>query len=118
MKKYAPFALRLGLGGLFVFAGIMKLVNPAMVTQMLEGIGFPGPELWAWLLIFLEFVCGAAVLVGFKLKYVTVPLVIIMIVASIVASQGGALIPTNVAIISGLVSLWLSGPGAWGLDKA
>jgi len=117
MKEYGPFALRIGVGGIFVVSGILKLMMPQGVVAMLSHIGFPVATFWAWLLIVVELVCGAAVVVGFKLKYVTVPLAIVLLVA-IVAHPGGlsgAL--KDAVILSGLVSLWLSGPGALGLSK-
>lgn len=116
MKEFGPFALRIGVGGIFVFAGIMKLMNPPMVVGMLENLGFPGPSFWAWLLILSELLCGAAVLTGFKLKWTTIPLAVVLIVAIVTADQLMNSVKDAV-ILSGLVSLWLSGPGAWGLDK-
>ncbi len=115
MKEYGPFALRIGIGGIFVFAGIMKLINPSMVVGMLGGMGFPAPGFWTWLLILVELLCGAAVLVGFKLKWATIPLAVVMLVAIVVSDMQIAI--NNTVILSGLVSLWLSGPGAWALSR-
>lgn len=117
-KDFAPFALRIGIGGLFIFAGLMKLMNPSGVVQMLTKIGFPAPLAFAWLLIIVELLFGAAVLTGFQLKYTTVPLAIVLVVAvavNIAAQPMGAL--KDVALLAMLVSLWLSGPGIWGLSK-
>ncbi len=116
MKEFGPFALRIGVGGIFVFTGIMKLMNPPMIVGMLENLGFPGPTFWTWLLILAELLCGAAVLTGFKLKWTTIPLAVVLIVAIVTADQLMNSVKDAV-ILSGLVSLWLSGPGAWGLDK-
>ncbi|HLF54928.1 MAG TPA: DoxX family protein [Candidatus Nanoarchaeia archaeon] len=117
MKEYSPFALRIGIGGIFVIAGIMKLMDPQMIVGMLEGFGFPGPSFWAWLLILVELLCGAAVLTGFRLKYSTVPLAIVMFVAIVVSLDNIMIVLNNLVIMSGLISLWLSGPGAWSLGK-
>src|SRR3990172_6757023 len=117
MKEFGPFALRIGVGGIFVFTGIMKLMNPPLVVGMLENIGFPGPSFWAWLLILAELLCGAAVLTGFKLKWTTIPLAIVMVVAIAVNLDQLMIILNNLVIMSGLVSLWLSGPGAWAFYK-
>jgi len=113
MKEYAPFALRLGVGGIFVYTGIMKLLNPSMVVGMLGSMGFPGPTFWTWLLIAAEVLCGASVLLGFKTKWTTIPLAIVMLVVIAVSDQT----VTGISILSGLVSLWLSGPGKWALSK-
>jgi len=115
MKEFGPFALRIGIGGIFVFAGIMKLMDPSMVVGMLEGMGFPGPAFWTWLLIIVELLCGVAVLTGFQLKWTTIPLAVVMFVAIVVSDTQVAI--NNTVILSGLVSLWLSGPGAWALSK-
>ena len=118
MKEFGPFALRIGIGGLFLTTGILKITNPSMVVGMLQNMGFPGPAFWAWLLILVELLCGASVLVGFKLKWVTVPLAIVLLVAIATNPTGGLTNPLkDTSLLLGLVSLWLSGPGAWALDK-
>ena len=119
MKQYGPFALRIGVGGIFVVAGMMKLLDPSMVVGMLGGLGFPAPGLWTWLLILTELLGGAAVLTGFHLKYSTIPLMVVLIVAIVVTAMGGQAIMAlkDVVILSGLASLWLSGPGALALSK-
>lgn len=117
-EKYAPFALRLAFGAMFLNAGIMKLLNPAMIQGMLGGFGFPMPAFWTWLLIFVEVVGGAMVLLGLKLKYATPFLAIVLIVASVfVSSQGVGQVLIHIALLSGVVSLWLSGPGMWALKE-
>ncbi|MBI4145957.1 DoxX family protein [Candidatus Woesearchaeota archaeon] len=115
MKDYAPFALRIGIGGLFITVGLMKLMNPAGVTTMLAALGFFAPAFWTWVLILAELVCGAAVLTGFKLKYTTVPLAIVLLVAVLTNPTGLTNSLKDIALLSGLVSLWLSGPGALAL---
>ncbi len=114
MKEFGPFALRIGVGGIFVFAGIMKLMNPSMVVGMLGNLGFPGPSFWTWILILAELLCGAAVLTGFKLKWTTIPLAIVAVVIIVVASDQAMV---AILLLASLASLWLSGPGAWALDK-
>jgi putative oxidoreductase len=114
MKEYAPFVLRLSVGGIFLFAGIMKLFDPNMVSGMLGGMGFPAPAFWTWLLIAAETLCGASVLLGFKLKWATVPLMIVSIVIMAVASAQAMV---AISLLASLVSLWLSGPGKWALSK-
>ena len=116
MKDYGPFVLRIGIGGLFIITGLMKIMNPPAVVGMLTSLGFPGPQFWAWLLILAELLCGAAVLTGFHLKYTTVPLVIVLIVAISTTGQLMNGLKDAVLLLS-LVSLWLSGPGEWALSK-
>lgn len=114
MKEFGPFALRIGVGGIFLTAGIMKIMDTQMVVGMLGTLGFPGPTFWAWLLILAELLCGAAVLTGFKLKWTTIPLAVVTVVIIVVASSQAMV---AISLLASLISLWLSGPGAWALDK-
>ncbi len=118
MKEFGPFALRIGIGGLFLTTGILKLMNPSMVTGMLSNLGFPGATFWTWLLILAELLCGVAVLVGFKVKWAVIPLGVVLFVAIVTNPTGGLTNPLKDSVLFiSLISLYLSGPGAWALDK-
>ena len=118
-NMYAPSLLRLGLGVLFVAAGIMKLTNVGGVVDLLSGIGFPGATFWAWLLLLVEIVFGLLVLVGWKVKWTTIPLIVVIVVAILTVSiKAGAMAALkDFVILTGLISLMLSGPGAFALSK-
>lgn len=124
-KDYAPTLLRLSFAALFLSAGIPKLMNPAGPIGMLTGLGFPLPVLFAWLLIAAEVLCGAAMLVGWKVRYAAIPLAIVLFVATVMVAlpmyaegKGGL---TNVMFhvlgILGLISLMLTGAGAVAVEK-
>jgi len=121
MRNYqdlAPLVLRVGIGAMFLYAGVMKLFDPAMVSGMLGGIGFPAPTFWAWVLIVCEALGGLAVLLGFQLKYVTVPLAVILLVATLTVHLGNPGVALqHVALLAGTISLWLSGPGTLAVSK-
>ena len=117
-QKWAPIALRIGLGLLFLYTGIMKLVAPDTVTGMLSGIGFPVPAFWTWVLILAEGLGGLALIIGFKVKYATIPLAVILLVAILtvhLSVLGDVML--RLGLLSGVVSLWLSGPGALAVGK-
>src|SRR3989344_2791379 len=113
MRNYqdlAPLVLRVGLGVMFLYAGVMKLLDPSIISGMLGGIGFPAPTFWAWVLIVFEVLGGLALVIGLQMKYTTIPLAIILLVATLtvhLANPGVAL--QHVALLLGVVSLWLSG---------
>lgn len=120
---WGPTILRISLGLLFIVPGIMKLMNPAMPAGMLEGMGFPAPIIFAWILLLSELIFGLALVVGFKVRYAVWPLAVILLVATIMVH-----IPStdpmkwinvlfHVVGIAGLVSLFNSGAGEWALDK-
>ena len=69
------------------------------------------------LLIFVEIFFGASVLIGFRIKKSVIPLALVLLVAIVTHPSGLFSALKDVALLSGLVSLWLSGPGEWGIDK-
>ena len=114
--------LRVVIGILFLQAGIKKFTNPDGVVEMLSGIGFPAPVVFAWILLLSEIIFGALILIGYKVKYTTWPLVIIFLVAlgTVVIPNGG--ISSNNALfhiitIAGLITIALTGPGKWAISK-
>ncbi len=124
--QYAPTVLRVGLGVLFLVPGIMKLMNPAMVSGMLGQIGFPMATLFAWILILVEVVGGLMLITGFKTKFAVPPLVIVMLVAifavvvptisgNLAAGAVGLLF--HVLALLGLVSVGMSGSGACSIKQ-
>jgi len=110
--------LRLVLGLLFIVPGVSKLMGMLggghMVVDMLWG------QAWlAWVLLLVEILFGLAVLLGWQLKWTVWPLVVIMLGALVVAvvPMGGPMMMVNALFhllaVAGLVSLFLTGPGAW-----
>jgi len=119
---WGPTVLRLALGLLFIVPGIMKLMNPAMPAGMLEGMGFPAPVVFAWVLLLSELIFGAALIVGYKVKYAVWPLMLILVVATIIVHVPSTdpmkwiNVLFHVVGIAGLLSLFNSGPGMWALS--
>lgn len=121
-KNYAATALRLGLAVLFIFMGIGKFQNTSGVTSMLQGIGFPFPIIWTWILLLSEIIFGIAILIGFKVKFTTIPLIVIILIAIVTVqlkglpgTQPGLL--KDWSILMSLVALMLLGPGKLAVSK-
>ena len=55
-EKYeiGQFILRITLGLLLFIPGLSKIMNPAGITGMLDGLGFPMAALFAWIVILSE----------------------------------------------------------------
>ncbi|MEK6953120.1 MAG: DoxX family protein [Nanoarchaeota archaeon] len=128
MNEYAnisQFLLRLGLGIMFLFTGISKLLNPSAIIGMLSGLSFPIPTFFGWILLLSEIIFGALVLIGWKVKYTIWPLVIILLVATLtvfvpqIGKDPMAMISVFFHIIGilALISISLSGAGKWAIDK-
>lgn len=125
-SEYAPAILRLALGLLFIVPGLSKLANPGMIIGMLGGMGFPAATLLGWIVILVEILGGVAVLVGWKLKQVVWPLVVILAVALFAVHVPSILAKAPMAMpmalfhllgIGALVSLYFSGAGKYAIKQ-
>ena len=81
-RQWAPLPLRLVIGYGFIAHGWAKLSRgPSGFAQLLAQIGAPLPELTAWVSTLLEIIGGLAILVGALVAVVSVPLIVMMLVA-------------------------------------
>jgi len=124
-KGYGLAILRIITGLLFLLPGIMKLMDPAGITGMLTGLGFPAPSLLAWVLLLSELIFGISLIAGWKTKYTTWPLVIVLLAATLTVALPGASenpmgwinVLFHLVGIGALISIFLDGPGAWAVSK-
>ncbi len=112
--------LRVFLGLLFLVPGLNKLM--AMLTSGTHPVmGLLNNSLvLVWLLIIVEVVCGLALILGYKTKWVVWPLSVVLLVALFMV----ALNPLDMISllfhltgIAGLVSLYFTGPGLYAVQK-
>src|SRR6516165_10565205 len=81
-RQWAPLPLRLIIGYGFLAHGWAKLSRgPEGFARLLEQIGTPLPEVTAWVSTFIEILGGLAILTGAFVAVVSVPLIIMMLVA-------------------------------------
>lgn len=123
-------AARILIAVLFVPSGIHTLSNIAGTTTYFGGLGFPLPHLVAWAVGLLEFVGGAAVLLGFQTRPVALVLAVFSFVAGFIGhyGHGGAdpvlvtmhaqALMKDIAIAGGLLALAAGGPGAFSADRS
>jgi putative oxidoreductase len=134
--RWVPLPLRLIIGFGFMAHGWAKLSRgPSGFAKLLAQIGAPFPEATAWLSTFTEILGGLAIFVGAFVQIVSVPLIVMMLVAmfTVHLKYGFSSINTiglteagprfgppgyevNLLYIAGLVSLILSGAGALSVD--
>jgi uncharacterized membrane protein YphA (DoxX/SURF4 family) len=77
-----PLALRLYLVPVFWVAGTNKLSSIDGIAQWFgEGLGLPFPTLMAYLATYTEVIGALLLLVGFAVRWISVPLMITMLVA-------------------------------------
>ncbi|MBA2734001.1 MAG: DoxX family protein [Acidobacteria bacterium] len=82
-NKWTLLPLRLLIGFGFAAHGFSKLsAGPQKFAGILQEIGVPLPNLMAWLTALIEFFGGLAVMAGAFVWIVSIPLIIIMLVAT------------------------------------
>ena len=82
IARWSPIPLRLIVGYGFMEHGFAKLSKgPDAFAAILQAMGVPSPHLMAWLTILIELVGGFAVLVGAFVAFVSVPMVVVLLVA-------------------------------------
>ncbi|SFH12077.1 DoxX family protein [Pedobacter insulae] len=120
--------IRLMVGAVFLSEGIQKFLFPALRgAGRFEKIGLPFPEFLGDFVGVSEIICGACVLLGLLTRLMSIPLIIIMLVAisttkaDLLANQGfwemlhGS--RTDWAMLLGSLFLLVKGGGSWSLDK-
>jgi len=82
IARWAPIPLRLIVGYGFMQHGFAKLSKgPDAFAAILQALGVPSAHLMAWLTILIELLGGLAVLVGAFVAIVSVPMVVVLLVA-------------------------------------
>ncbi|UOF89270.1 DoxX family protein [Fodinisporobacter ferrooxydans] len=113
--RYAPLALRLILGIIFISHGYSKLATPTGFIQFFTHVGIPVPHVAVPVIGLIELIGGISLLLGFGIRIFASLLVIEMIVAILTAKISMGLVggyEFELALIAGLISLILSGSGA------
>jgi putative oxidoreductase len=111
-KSVVSLVVRLIVGGLFIYAGYMKVADMSTTVAMFGSMGIP---VWlTYVVAWLELVGGIAVLVGFYTKKVSVVLGVIMIAAIYYTfGMGFAAYSYPLAVLIGLIVLMNVGCGKY-----
>lgn len=114
---------RVTIGQVFISSGWGKLHNLPKVIDFFTELGIPAPQIQAPFAAGMEFLCGGCVLFGLFTEIVSIPLIIIMIVALITAKKADI---SSFDDITGMIEylyivilLWLGvfGGGPISLDR-
>jgi putative oxidoreductase len=136
-QQWAPLPLRLIIGYGFMAHGWAKLSRgPAEFAKLLEQIGAPLPEATAWVSTLIEVLGGVSILGGAFVAAVSIPLIVVMLVAmfTVHLRYGFSAINTigltadgpqfgppgyevNLLYIAGLCALIVGGAGAFSIDR-
>ena len=136
-RRWAPLPLRLVIGYGFIAHGWAKLSRgPEGFARLLEQIGAPLPEATAWASTLIEVLGGLAILAGAFVAALSIPLVVMMLVAMFtvhlrygfsaintigLTADGPQFSPpgyeVNLLYIAGLLALILQGAGPFSIDQ-
>src|SRR5690348_3776691 len=82
LARWAPLPLRLIVGYGFLEHGLLKLGRGVPVfAAALSGLGVPAPDFMAWVTVIVELLGGLAILAGAYVEVVSVPMIIVLLVA-------------------------------------
>src|SRR5262245_46599526 len=136
-SHWVPLPLRLIIGFGFMAHGWAKLSRgPSGFAKLLGQIGAPLPEATAWASTFVELLGGLAIFVGAFVEVVSIPLIVMMLVAMFtvhmrygfrsvntigLTEDGPKFGPpgyeVNLLYIAGLISLLMGGAGSLSIDR-
>src|SRR5262245_12478943 len=106
-----------------------KLWNPAGFAGYLKNLGMPASELWSWIGALVEFVVGAALILGVGTRYAALLCALFLIVATALAHRYWEYPPAqavdkyntflrNLPTLGGALFIFAAGPGRFSVDRA
>ena len=118
---------RIIMSWIFLSSGFGKLADVAAFSGVLAKRGVPAPSFMGWLGAIVEFGGGLLILLGVKLRYTAILMILFVIVATLISHRyweftGEALgaqrtnFWKNVTIIGGLLFMFLAGAGRYSVD--
>ena len=136
-RQWSPLFLRLIIGFGFMAHGWAKISHgPAGFEKLLVQTGVPFPHISSWIVPLIELFGGLAILSGFYVSVVAIPLIGTMLVAMLTVqiNYGFSSVKTigltphgplfgppgyeiNLLYIAGLISLMLTGAGRYSIDS-
>jgi putative oxidoreductase len=128
MTKNVLLIGRVLIGILFLVAGIMKAMNLAGTTGYMTKLGFPAPELMAYLSTIIELAAGVMLIIGWQTRRVAWLLVVYVAIATGMAHRFWEYEPAqrvnqinhflkNLALIGAMLYIIVGGPGSASVDK-
>jgi putative oxidoreductase len=118
---------RLAMCWIFLSSGFAKLTNIAGFSAGLAKDGVPMPTFMGWLGAIVEFGGGLLILLGVKLRYAAVLMILFVVVATLLRHRYWEFAAEaftaqrsnfwkNVTIIGGLLFMFLAGAGRYSVD--
>jgi putative oxidoreductase len=83
LGRWSPLPLRFIVGYGFIAHGYAKILkDPEHFAALLHALNVPAPHFMAWMTIAIELLGGFAILVGAFVPLVTIPMIVVLLVAT------------------------------------
>lgn len=122
MQDILTLLLRIAFGGLMLFHGYPKLVrlfsNPMSEITFADPLGV-SPAVSLILAMLAEVVCAILVLVGFRTRLATIPLIFTMAIAVLIVHAGDPLRNRELGLLylTGYIAIAILGGGKYSVDN-
>lgn len=122
----ALLLIRVGIGTVFVAHALMHLQVGVGSLALLLGssLGFPAPNLFAWLTVFIELFGGLALLLGAAAPVAAALLSVVSVVSVVTLKMKLGLIAKvgvgaelDIALLVGTLAVMIQGAGRYSLDR-
>lgn len=120
LNDLALFILRVFIGLTMAFShGLAKMPPSEQLIAGVEAMGFPAPQMFAWLASLAEFAGGLLLAVGLLTRPSAALMAITMAVAAFVAHSADPFAKKEMALLFLFTSLFfaLHGAGRWSVDS-
>ena len=112
----ALLVARLIIGGIFIYAGWLKVADMQMTLGMFSSMNIPA--FLTYIVSYGELVGGVLLILGLWTTFTALFLSVIMFVAIYLSrSMGIQMLMTPLAILAGLMAIWGTGAGKYALCK-
>lgn len=124
MGDAALLILRLAAGVVLAYHGWQKLQDVGGFAGFVESLAIPAPDLVAYVVTYLEFLGGIALVLGIATRYVAALFAIEMVFTNVlvkfdvglIAPEGGVGAELDILVLAIALSLVLVGAGRWSVD--
>jgi len=118
---------RILMSWIFLSSGFGKLMNVAGFAAVLDKRGVPAPSFMGWLGVIVEFGGGLLILLGVKIRYAAILMILFVAVATLISHRYwdypvDQLVAQqtnfwkNITIIGGFLFMFLAGAGRYSVD--
>jgi len=124
LNDYLPVLARLLMCSLFIWDGVLQLRDPAGTVAYFASLHVPAPQVAVWVSIPIHLLGGAAILVGFKIRWAAAVLLLFCLGTAfgihLWAGDMENMINfyKNLVMAGGFLYVIAFGPGAYAFDKS